>query len=244
MGLFKKKKSFKELIKEKYMAKSLQELTAIIGGGLKDKSEPVSIDEKFWLAGVYVEKLIVANISEGGFGYKDSVAAANVVSLTDAFSGSVYEYGIYKRMGNFGGEIIQNYRLEFLKNYLLVGNTKPIQSDWARLIFKIYDDTQEGNTANGTLTQDNLKDIDCPLYNPWVYSGEDSECIIYKIKVAILFCDDDFVKRYGLIKGGKSAGKSIVDTISDDYITFKDVTAYNSKYEIENFLNDCQTIDG
>lgn len=242
MGLFKKKKSFKELTIEKYRAKSLQELTVIIGGGLKDKSEPASIDEKFWLANVYIEKLIGSDVADGGFGYMDNSAALNVVSSTDAFSESIYEYGIYKRKGSFGGEVIQNYRLEFLKNYLSAGNIKPIQTDWARLIFKVYDDTIEENTANGMLTQDNLKDIDSPIYNPWVYSGEDSECILYKIKVAILFCDDDFVKRYGLIKGGKSSGKSIIDTISDDYITFKDVTAYNSKYEIENFLNDCQTI--
>ncbi|MDE5788892.1 MAG: hypothetical protein K2H78_00590 [Clostridia bacterium] len=241
MGLFKKRKTLRETAKELYLTKSLQELSAMIGDGLINKTQPATVEEKSALVDAYLEKLVSTDVSDGGFGCKNIPAAMSVISQSDDFSWSIFQNGIHKRKSSFGCEVIENFRLEFLKNYILAGNTKPVQKDWFNLIFKVYDDTQVENTSNGMLTKNNLEDIKSPIYNKWVYEGNDSDFILYKIKVAISFCDSNFVKRYGLVKGG-AAEKTTSDFVENAYITFDDIVKFNSKYEVENFLNDCQTI--
>ena len=250
MGLFDSLKAkMKEIIKsprekarELYLSKSLQELSEIVGSGLKDNNEIRTVDEGFGLADAYLEKLMCSKVEEGGFGFHDAALAREIVSEGSHFAGSVYDFGTHERNSKAMGKYIQNYRLEFLKNYLLAGNTQKFHTEWFRVLFRSYHGyaelKEEGFSLEGIneyLEKDDLKNPECYIYDTWVYEGADIAFTTLKLKCAIYFIDFMTAREGGYFLHGDPQERSL---------HFEDVkeASCTSEKELSQFLADCRVV--
>ena len=236
-------KSSREKTREQYASKSLQELTDIIGSGLKDNKICTTVAEKVGLVDAYLEQLVCSDVLEGGFGFRDSALAREIVAEGGHFAGSIYDFGTHKYYSKALGTVIRNYRLEFLKNYLVAGNTKVFRGEWFQVLFTYPDKYREavpgGFDADGInyyLEKEDLKNPECHIYDPWVYQGTDEEFILFKLKCAIAFCDFHYAKNNGCYFNGDS---------SERYLCFSDLkdSGCKSKSELAQYLDDCQVED-
>ena len=256
MGLFSNikkifnKKSDDEIIKEKieedFGNKSLSELSLIIGGGEKyinwgstgnwlhehfQGNYTTDYTATYCLVEIYLKKLVSSNETEGGFGIDGGDEIIKTVDALNRVHKSVCSDGVYQRFSKVKGPIIQNYMLEFLKNYLLNGN-RAVLYDEFDLISSIFYNTQNKIDTDGMiLTKGDISNINSPIYDNWIYHGS-TEFILAKIRLAIRLGHPRFVIENGLyIDGDRNKGYMTIDS-------FKHI---DNLQDLLNYLDDCQT---
>lgn len=231
-------KSPQQKAEELYSEKSLWELSDMIGRGLDNYEDKMSIDEKYGLCEAYLGKLLRAPVGEGGMGLSDE---AVIKELTESLYFDVYRYGVYKRKSNVMGSIIINYTFEYMKNYLSAGNKirNPVFINCFLLIRKAVRSKEENvedfEQEEYGLFYEQIADQSCAIYNPWIYRNGDDDFILYKLKCAILLSDDNYLEEFGLYRKDKDG------ETTDEYITIDDLIKFENKQDVRDFLDFCQT---
>lgn len=220
--LFKKKVDYAAQLKDV----SLREMANVIGWGVHDKtakSTNPELAKNYSLYSVYFKRLVYSSVSEGGFGGDPNINYDPDRCLMI----SVETDGAYSRINAYGKELIINYKLQYLKNYIKTGNTIPLKKAWIDVIFNVFND------ENSSLNEKDIINKNHYIYNQWVYTGDDN-FILYKIKLAISLSNPDFLREWGLFRPG-------VDGPSDEYITIDDVIKFNNQGDLAFYLDSIQT---
>lgn len=200
-----------------YNEKTLQELTYLI-------DNPERPDDKWQIKNAYLKKLFESDPSEGGFG-------ADFMTVSEFYIDTVagdylLEDGAHLKTGKFTGTTVQNHLLEYVKNYILAGNTNMLYGEHIYAIGNALDD--------GSITTKLIEDKNSYIYNNGLYKFSDEAA--YKLRAAIFISQLNNLIKFGLYKKDKD-GK-----ITSKYIDVSDIEDLTPE-ETKDFIDYSQTCD-
>lgn len=207
-----------------WTAKSISELESVINA----KDYPSDDDRQFCIMN-YVHKIIEMPKSQGGFGgSKEYISSPMILA---SLKSSIEKWGIHVKRFPNGRSVINNFVLEFVKNYIEHNFPKPINSYClkkitATLLGECSDDEEERHDAVSLKIL--IEQSNGDLYTRGLYEKYGD----YKFFIALQLQDEDFHKEFPVFRRNSDG------SFSNERLSVADIADLDAE-DVEAFIGDC-----